>query len=127
MKIDNMREEHQERLIQNAEKLAREQKEAERSEEKAAAGKEQAKENGTSASGTETKNPRKPYGFIAVSVGEGMGEIFKGIGADYLIEGGQTMNPSTEDMLLIRLMQTRCLFSPTTKILFWLQSRPSIW
>ncbi len=99
MKIDNMREEHQERLIQNAEKLAREQKEAERSEEKAAAGKEQAKENGTSASGTETKNPRKPYGFIAVSVGEGMGEIFKGIGADYLIEGGQTMNPSTEDML----------------------------
>ena len=99
MKIDNMREEHQERLIQNAEKLAREQKEAERSEDKAAAGKEQAKENGTSASGTETKNPRKPYGFIAVSVGEGMGEIFKGIGADYLIEGGQTMNPSTEDML----------------------------
>ena len=43
--------------------------------------------------------PRKPYGFIAVSIGEGLGEIFKGIGADYLIEGGQTMNPSTEDML----------------------------
>lgn len=79
MKIDNMREEHQERLIQNSEKLAKEQKEAEK---KAAA-----------------KQPRKPYGFIAVSIGEGMGEIFRGIGADYLIEGGQTMNPSTEDML----------------------------
>ncbi len=38
-------------------------------------------------------------GFIAVSVGEGMNEIFRGLGVDYLIEGGQTMNPSTEDML----------------------------
>lgn len=79
MKIDNMREEHQERLIQNSEKLAREQKEA---GQKAAA-----------------DEPRKPFGFIAVSIGKGMGEIFRGIGADYLIEGGQTMNPSTEDML----------------------------
>jgi len=83
MKIDNMREEHQERLIKNSEKLAREQKEARASMKTArpAAG------------------PRKPYGFIAVSTGGGMGEIFRGIGADYLIEGGQTMNPSTEDML----------------------------
>ena len=38
-------------------------------------------------------------GFISVSIGEGVGEIFKGLGVDYLIEGGQTMNPSTEDML----------------------------
>ena len=76
MKIDNMREEHQERLIKDAEKLAKEQKEEEKAGE-----------------------PRKTYGFIAVSIGEGMSEIFKGIGADYLIEGGQTMNPSTEDML----------------------------
>ena len=45
------------------------------------------------------EEPRKKYGFIAVSVGEGLFEIFKGIGADYIIEGGQTMNPSTEDML----------------------------
>ena len=45
--------------------------------------------------------PRKAYGFIAVSVGDGLGEIFKGIGADYLIEGGQTMNPSTEDMVCL--------------------------
>lgn len=72
MKVDNMREEHQERLIKDAEKLAEEQKKEE---------------------------PRKPFGFIAVSVGEGLSEIFRGIGADYLIEGGQTMNPSTEDML----------------------------
>ncbi|MGN0158118.1 MAG: DAK2 domain-containing protein [Brotaphodocola sp.] len=83
MKIDNMREEHEERLIMNAEKAAAEQKAA--SEEKAAEAAE--------------SEPRKPYGFIAVSVGEGLGEIFRGIGADYLIEGGQTMNPSTEDML----------------------------
>ena len=81
MKIDNMREEHQERVIQDAERKAAEQK----------AGKEKAE--------TAKDEPRKPYGFIAVSVGDGLGEIFKGIGADYLIEGGQTMNPSTEDML----------------------------
>jgi DAK2 domain fusion protein YloV len=77
MKIDNMREEHQERLIQNAEQEALRQKEKEQEEQE----------------------PRKANGFIAVSVGEGLGEIFRGIGADYLIEGGQTMNPSTEDML----------------------------
>lgn len=77
MKIDNMREEHQEKLIRESEKLAEQQK-AER-EKKAL--------------------PRKPYGFISVSAGEGLDEIFRGIGADYLIEGGQTMNPSTEDML----------------------------
>lgn len=77
MKIDNMREEHQEKLIKDAEKLAAEQK----AEEEKQAG------------------PKKPYGFISVSAGDGLDEIFKGIGADYLIKGGQTMNPSTEDML----------------------------
>lgn len=80
MKIDNMREEHNERLIQSG-KSAAEKK---------------AEENPESP---KTDEPRKQYGFIAVSIGEGLGEIFKGIGADYLIEGGQTMNPSTEDML----------------------------
>ena len=45
------------------------------------------------------KEEAKEYGFIAVSVGDGMSEIFKSIGADYIIEGGQTMNPSTEDVL----------------------------
>ena len=79
IKIDNMREEHEEKLIKEAEKKAAEQK----------AAKEQKK----------AEEPRKPYGFIAVSIGDGFGEIFRGIGADYLIEGGQTMNPSTEDML----------------------------
>lgn len=74
MKIDNMREEHQEKLIRDAEKLAEEQKKAE-------------------------KGPRKSVGFIAVSIGSGMNTIFKELGVDYIIEGGQTMNPSTEDML----------------------------
>ena len=75
MKIDNMREEHNERVIQGA-------SQAQPVEEKPA-----------------EKAPRKPFGFVTVSIGEGLNEIFKGIGADYIIEGGQTMNPSTEDML----------------------------
>lgn len=75
MKIDNMREEHQEKLIRDSEKLAAEQ---------------QAKK---------MEGPRKEVGFIAVSIGDGMNDIFKELGVDYIIEGGQTMNPSTEDML----------------------------
>lgn len=82
MKIDNMREEHQERVIKNAQKEAAKQAEEDRKE----------KEN-------EDKSKWKEYGFISVSAGAGIGEIFKGLGVDYLIEGGQTMNPSTEDML----------------------------
>lgn len=74
MKIDNMRLEHHEKVIKEAEKLAAQQAE-------------------------ETKKEMKEVGFISVSVGDGMGEIFRELGADYLIEGGQTMNPSTEDML----------------------------
>lgn len=73
MKVDNMREEHQERVIANAEKAAKEQ--------------------------AEKDEPKKKYGFISVSAGEGLSEIFKSLGVDYIIEGGQTMNPSTEDML----------------------------
>lgn len=76
MKIDNMREEHREKLIKNAEKLALEQ-----------------------AQVTGYKMPKKDVGFISVSAGEGIDAIFKGLGVDYIIEGGQTMNPSTEDML----------------------------
>ena len=79
MKIDNMREEHHERLIKNAEKMAEKQKQEEA----------EAKKN----------EPKKKYGFIAVSVGEGLDEIFKGLNVDYIISGGQTMNPSTEDIL----------------------------
>ena len=74
MKIDNMREEHEEKLIREAEKLAAQQKE-------------------------EVKVEEKDFGFIAVSIGEGLNEIFTELGVDYIIEGGQTMNPSTEDML----------------------------
>lgn len=80
IKIDNMREEHQEKLIKDAEKAAAAQAEA-------AAAKEKKKE------------PRKQVGFIAVSIGDGMNEIFRELGVDYIIEGGQTMNPSTDDML----------------------------
>lgn len=76
MKIDNMREEHNEKVIREAEKASNREK-LEKIEEE----------------------PRKEIGFISVSVGEGINEIFKGLGVDYLIEGGQTMNPSTEDML----------------------------
>lgn len=74
MKIDNMREEHHERLIKDAERIAAQQKQKQR-------------------------EPSKPYGFIAVSVGKGLSEIFQGLGVDYIIEGGQTMNPSTEDII----------------------------
>ena len=77
MKIDNMREEHNEKVIMEAEKKAQ--------EEQAALPKK--------------PEPRKQAGFVAVSIGSGINEIFKGLGVDYLIEGGQTMNPSTEDML----------------------------
>ena len=85
MKIDNMREEHREKVIMEAEKVAAEQaKEREAAKQAAAEPKTE---------------QRKEYGFISVSVGEGMNDIFKDLGVDYLIEGGQTMNPSTEDML----------------------------
>ena len=74
MKIDNMREEHEEKLIRDAQKFAKEQKE-------------------------KKKEAQKEFGFIAVSIGEGLNEIFKELGVDYIIEGGHTMNPSTDDML----------------------------
>lgn len=72
LKIDNMRLEHNEMVIKSEEDA----QEAPKADE-----------------------PRKEYGFIAVSVGKGINEIFKSLGVDYIIEGGQTMNPSTEDML----------------------------
>ncbi len=81
MKIDNMREEHHEKLIKDAEREAAAQKEAALKE------------------AAEADEPRKEVGYIAVAAGDGLSEIFKGLGADYIIEGGQTMNPSTEDML----------------------------
>ncbi len=83
MKIDNMREEHHERLIKDAENLAKQQSEDRK-------GKEQE---------SQKDKPKKDVGFISVSIGKGINEIFKGLGVDYIIAGGQTMNPSTEDML----------------------------
>lgn len=88
IKIDNMREEHQEKLIKDAEKAAAEQKEA-----------DEKKRSEKDALAEAQKAPKKDMGFISVSIGEGINEIFKGLGVDYIIAGGQTMNPSTEDML----------------------------
>lgn len=85
MKVDNMREEHREKVIMEAEKMAALQAEEKENERKEVVKEEPAQ--------------RKEYGFISVSVGEGMNDIFRDLGVDYLIEGGQTMNPSTEDML----------------------------
>lgn len=78
LKIDNMRLEHQEKLF-----------------------KESKKEENSKTESVEQVVPaeKKPVGFVAVSIGEGMNEIFRGLGVDYIIEGGQTMNPSTADML----------------------------
>jgi len=81
MKIDNMREEHHERVIENATQIANREKEAEKEANKT------------------SNEPRKKDGFIAVSAGAGLSEIFKGLGVDYVLEGGQTMNPSTDDIL----------------------------
>lgn len=95
IKIDNMREEHQEKLIKDAARVAKEQ--AEEEQRKAA---EQAADM-----------PPKEIGFIAVSIGDGINEVFKGLGVDYLIEGGQTMNPSTDDMLkAIEKVNARTIF-----------------
>ncbi len=91
MKIDNMREEHQEKLIRDAEKIAAQQKAEKEAKKK--------------------KEPRKPIGFVAVSIGAGLNDIFKELGVDYIIEGGQTMNPSTEDMLqAIDAVNADCVF-----------------
>ncbi len=76
MKIDNMRLEHQEKLFMMSQKEEKVEETAE-----------------------QPPQPKKDVGFIAVSVGDGINEIFKGLGVDHIIEGGQTMNPSTEDML----------------------------
>ena len=87
MKVDNMREEHNQKVIQQSEMEAAAKEETEKKEEKA---------------------PHKDFGFVtisagegllAVSVGDGLSELFKSLGVDYIIEGGQTMNPSTEDIL----------------------------
>ena len=92
MKIDNMRLEHQEKLFKMSEKEAS-QKAAEETEKKAGETKKE------SEAAEEANKPPKAMGFIAVSIGEGLNEIFSSLGVDYIIEGGQTMNPSTADIL----------------------------
>ena len=82
MKIDNMREEHNERVIMSNEKAVAKTAEEELKKMESAQDK-----------------PRKPEGFICVSAGTGLSEIFTELGVDVIIEGGQTMNPSTEDIL----------------------------
>lgn len=81
MKIDNMREEHHEKVIRDASKIAAKESSGKREEIK------------------KTSQPRKKTGFIVVSSGDGLSDIFYGLKADYIIEGGQTMNPSTDDLL----------------------------
>lgn len=81
MKIDNMREEHHEKVIRDASKIAAQESSGKREEIK------------------KTSQPRKKTGFIVVSSGDGLSDIFRGLKADYIIEGGQTMNPSTDDLL----------------------------
>ncbi len=83
MKVDNMRLEHNEVLIKDASKIAAEEAPAKKEDVAEAASNE----------------PMKEFGFISVSAGDGLTEIFKGVGVDYIIEGGQTMNPSTEDII----------------------------
>lgn len=84
MKIDNMREEHQAKVIaQSQVDAAVKEEKAEKAEVKA----------------EEVKGPKKDYGFVTIVAGEGLAEIFKGLGVDEVISGGQTMNPSTEDIL----------------------------
>ncbi|MBO5337902.1 MAG: DAK2 domain-containing protein [Lachnospiraceae bacterium] len=91
MKIDNMRLEHQEKLFKMSEKGAAEAIDLEETASP------QAKD--AEVKQAQTNEPAKEVGFIAVSVGEGINEIFKSLGVDYIIEGGQTMNPSTADIL----------------------------
>lgn len=101
MKIDNMREEHQEKLAKAAEqkKTGTEQKEQKKTGETGLVSASELPKTEESTAQETAKTKAKDYGFIAVTIGEGMNEIFEGLGVDYLIEGGQTMNPSTEDML----------------------------
>ena len=83
MKVDNMREEHNQKVVEQA-------------EVQAAVASEAQKKNGKPIV---SNQPKKDFGFVTIAAGEGLAEIFKGLGVDSVIEGGQTMNPSTEDIL----------------------------
>ena len=102
MKIDNMREEHNEKLglEQAAAAASATAVSSQTSEDKQDKSSAHAFESADAVAERKQAATRKKYGFISVSIGEGINEIFRGLGVDYLIEGGQTMNPSTEDMLI---------------------------
>lgn len=100
IKIDNMRIEHQEKLFK-MEQGAVSSANSDTSSETAS--------NGMPVN--ESKEPSKEFGFVAIAAGDGLAEIFKGVGADYVISGGQTMNPSTEDILeAAKLVDARHIF-----------------
>lgn len=84
LKIDNMRIEHHEKVIMEADKALASDTEKKKSE---------------AAANKTAKKQLKPLGFVAVSSGDGLAEIFKSLKVDYIIEGGQTMNPSTNDII----------------------------
>ncbi|MCD7818186.1 MAG: DAK2 domain-containing protein, partial [Lachnospiraceae bacterium] len=98
IKIDNMREEHHERVIHEEERRKAEAKEAQHTLPHSSAEADETKVNETKANESTDAADWKETGFISVSIGDGIGDIFRDLGIDCLIEGGQTMNPSTEDM-----------------------------
>lgn len=113
MKIDNMREEHQEKLAKAAEqkKTGTEQTEQKKTGETGMVSASELPKTEETTAQENAKTKAKDYGFISVTIGEGMNEIFEGLGVDYLIEGGQTMNPSTEDLLnAIEQVNARTIF-----------------
>ena len=83
MKVDNMREEHNQKVVAQSEMQSAIAADAMKKHE------QEKKE----------QEPKKDFGFVTIAAGEGIAEIFKGLGVDEVIQGGQTMNPSTEDIL----------------------------
>ena len=105
LKIDNMRLEHNEKVVKEAERALAAKKEVEAKTRKNEAAKKEenadAEEAPLNLEVTQLfrQGRRKEVGFVAVCSGAGLTQIFKGMSVDEVIEGGQTMNPSTEDIL----------------------------
>lgn len=96
MKIDNMRLEHQEKVIKMSEKNAAEA---------------EASAQAAPVEAVSSDEPRKDIGFVTVAAGDGMTEIFKSLGVDVVISGGQTMNPSTDDIVnAVNAVNADCVF-----------------
>ena len=99
MKIDNMREEHNEKLNLEAAKAQSSSGDNSNTSESSSDSDKSADAEAVDSSAKENSEPAKENAFVAISVGKGLDEIFKGLGVDNLIAGGQTMNPSTDDIL----------------------------